>query len=104
MNDKVKIIVTLNKGQYESLKNIQCGSIGARMIVNAVMNGIPLDENKGEYRPKGEWFKLYPDNDDINTYECGCCGMEFDLNDGTPEDNMFNFCPTCGAKMKGGAK
>ena len=43
MSNTVQLIVTLSKGQYESLKNIQCGSIGSRMIVNAVMNGIPLD-------------------------------------------------------------
>ena len=54
MSDKVKLIVTLSKGQYENLKNIQCGSIGSRMIVNAVMNGIPLDENKGEWIPVSE--------------------------------------------------
>ena len=48
MSDTVKLIVTLSKGQYEDLKNIQCGSIGARMIVNAVMNGIPLDDVKQE--------------------------------------------------------
>lgn len=44
MSETVKLIVTLNKGQYENLKNIHCGSIGARMIVNAVQNGIPLDD------------------------------------------------------------
>jgi hypothetical protein len=43
MSDTINLIVTLSKGQYENLKNIQCGSIGVRMIVNAVMNGIPLD-------------------------------------------------------------
>ena len=48
MSDTVKLIVTLSKGQYESLKNIQCGSIGARMIVNVVMNGIPLNDVKAE--------------------------------------------------------
>lgn len=48
MSDTVKLVVTLNKGQYENLKNIHCGSIGARMIVNAVMNGIPLDDIKAE--------------------------------------------------------
>ena len=48
MSDTVKLIVTLNKGQYENLKNIHCGSIGSKMIVNAVMNGMPLDDVKAE--------------------------------------------------------
>lgn len=43
MSEKVKLIVTLSKGQYENLKDIQFGSIGSRMIFNAVKNGIPLD-------------------------------------------------------------
>lgn len=64
MNDTVKLIVTLSKGQYETLKNIQCGSIGSRMIVNAVMNGIPLDDVK---EPKnGERFS------------CPNCGFKAD--------------------------
>lgn len=52
MSDNVKLVVTLSKGQYEILKNIQCGSIGSRMIVNAVMNGIPLDTVKAEIKEK----------------------------------------------------
>lgn len=44
MSETVKIIVTLSKGQYENLKDIQFGGIGSRMIFNAVKNGIPLDE------------------------------------------------------------
>lgn len=52
MSDKVNLIVTLSKGQYEILKNIQCGSIGSRMIVNAVMNGKLLSEVKAEIKKK----------------------------------------------------
>lgn len=57
MSDTVKLIVTLSKGQYENLKNIQCGSIGSRMIVNAVMNGIPLDDVKAEIDKAQEPYK-----------------------------------------------
>lgn len=90
MSDKVKLIVTLSKGQYENLKDIQCGSIGSRMIVNAVMDGTLLSEEEGE------WIKIYPDYKDWNVYECSNCGEELDLTEGTPYDRGYNFCPYCG--------
>lgn len=34
-------------------------------------------------------------------YQCSECGCEWCLNDGTPEENGMNYCPTCGAKMDG---
>ena len=52
MSETVKIIVTLSKGQYENLKDIQFGGIYSRMIFNAVKNGIPLDDVKAEIREK----------------------------------------------------
>lgn len=48
MSDTVKLIVTLSKGQYEALKDIQFGGIGSRMIFNAVKHGILLDDVKAE--------------------------------------------------------
>lgn len=48
MSDTVQLIVTLSKGQYEHLKNIQYGGIAARIIFNAVKNGIPLEDVKAE--------------------------------------------------------
>ena len=48
MSETVKLIVTLSKGQYEALKDIQFGGISSRMIFNAVRNGIPLDDVKAE--------------------------------------------------------
>ena len=34
-------------------------------------------------------------------YECSECGVLWEFNDGTPEDNEAYFCPKCGTKMKG---
>ena len=43
----------------------------------------------------GEWD--YDDLDDIST--CSVCGKEWILNEKTPRENSFNYCPHCGARM-----
>ena len=47
-------------------------------------------------RPKGEWL-LVGHNDTVNFYKCSICGYE-------EHDNFtkhYNFCPNCGADMRG---
>ena len=34
-------------------------------------------------------------------YDCSVCGESFCLIEGTPTDNLYNYCPNCGAKMDG---
>ena len=36
---------------------------------------------------------------DKNSYKCSACGDVQYLVEGTPKDNNYNYCPTCGAKM-----
>ena len=100
MSDTVKLIVILSKGQYENLKNIQCGSIGSRMIVNAVMNGTPLDDVKAE-RNEDIPVKFIPINVDSRGYadifECSKCGGVITTSILTKELD-YDFCPWCGGK------
>lgn len=35
-------------------------------------------------------------------YTCSACKEDFVTDDGTPTDNLWNYCPHCGAKMDGG--
>lgn len=46
----------------------------------------------------GKW--IY-DGSDIGwaNYKCSSCGECFVLEAGTPQENEYNFCPHCGAKM-----
>lgn len=46
----------------------------------------------------GKW--IY-DCSDIGwaNYKCSSCGECFVLEAGTPQENEYNFCPHCGAKM-----
>lgn len=50
-------------------------------------------------QPKiGHWIEK--DGFDGDTYyDCSECGESFCLIDGTPTDNLYNYCPNCGAKM-----
>ena len=52
-------------------------------------------------RLQGEWITdinhCYSDDED--TFECSVCKEPFTLIYGTPKDNLYNFCPNCGAKM-----
>ena len=48
-------------------------------------------------RKKGQW----EDFDYDNSYLCTSCGEIWILNDGTPEENNMNYCPNCGADMRG---
>ena len=45
----------------------------------------------------GQWL-IY--DSDANVYECSFCHELFILNEGTPRENNFNYCPFCGAKME----
>ena len=34
-----------------------------------------------------------------NSWWCSVCDMGFDLLYGTPQENLYNYCPNCGARM-----
>ena len=47
---------------------------------------------------EGHWIK-HESTDGGEQYECSRCGVLWEFNDGTPEDNEAYFCPKCGVKM-----
>ena len=50
----------------------------------------------GAQMPKeGEWIDLFG-----HDYKCSVCGEWYRM-DGTPEQEDMNYCPNCGARMKG---
>ena len=65
-------------------------------IVREEIKKSPLTEEP----PKGEWIEKEVFDGDT-AYECSECGELFCLIDGTPADNLYNFCPNCGADMRG---
>lgn len=52
-----------------------------------------------EERKKGKWIEQ-DDGWDGVYYECSCCKEAFTLIDGTPSENLYNYCPNCGADMR----
>lgn len=46
----------------------------------------------------GRWEEEFDGIDTI--YECSVCGEPFVTLEGTPADNLWNYCPNCGAKME----
>lgn len=57
------------------------------------------DENK---RPQGKWeYVQYDGNADIGNWHCSECGRIVYLLTKTGKKPYYNFCPNCGADMRG---
>lgn len=82
------IIKALGDGLQAETLNMACD----RHI--KIINSLPTIET--EPRKHGKWIQLYHDN-----YKCSECGSWWgsDYNDEIIND--FNFCPICGADMRG---
>ena len=49
----------------------------------------------------GRWLEQEAPNMDTY-YDCSACGESFCFIEGSPKDNLYTYCPNCGAKMDGG--
>ena len=49
----------------------------------------------------GKWEEITDNWYDEIIYRCSVCNEEFVTIDGTPAENLYNFCPNCGADMRG---
>lgn len=89
------IINGMNMPKGNSTKNLLIYSDGK------VFTGHKDDANySAEERKTGRWIEQ-DDGWDGTYYECSECKEAFTLIDGTPSDNLYNFCPNCGADMRG---
>ena len=50
-------------------------------------------------RPTAHWENEDDFYGDSIVWFCSVCKGRFILNDGTPEENDYKYCPHCGAKM-----
>lgn len=93
----MKLIIDIPEMAYEAFKEWHKNKV-ATVEQSLIANGQPYEE-----RPQGEWI-MQEGYDGDEYYECSICKDAFTLMYGTPKDNNYNFCPNCGAKMKGGAE
>lgn len=65
-------------------------------IIEKVQKGfLVLSDEEASVRPQGEWLHPY-----ITNIACECSNCHIQM----PITDYFNFCPNCGARMKGGAE
>lgn len=66
---------------------------------NALINDLIIKQPAADVEPVkyGHWICI----GDIDEYifECSKCHEIYYLNDGTPKEHQYNYCPNCGAKM-----
>ena len=56
-----------------------------------------LELLKEQEAKTGKWIL---DDEDANSWECSECGGLLIINDGTPHENDWYFCPYCGSKLE----
>ena len=83
----MKLLIEVEKDYYEMIKyNVEHGQEYKPFEI--IANGIPYEE-----RPQGEWIM---DNEHTKNpllwYKCNLCGVYH---------SPTNFCPNCGADMRG---
>ena len=66
---------------------------------NALINDLIMKEPAADVEPVkyGHWICI----GDIDEYifECSECHEIYYLNEGTPKEHQYNYCPNCGAKL-----
>ena len=85
-------------------------AIDENITFHAVIDGFDVGyERKGncplipaaDVRPvvRGKWLEREDMYYGWNIWECSNCHEEFCIEEGTPKDNEYRFCPNCGASM-----
>ena len=96
MDVREKLVEMIEKASYE------CDE-GARDLwdMREVADGIAdfLIANGVTVQECAEWEEIEDDWNMETIYKCSACKEEFVTIDGTPADNLWNYCPHCGAKM-----
>ena len=71
------------------------GMFDCEDVISSVENAPPADVAPVVH---GHWIEQEDGNLDTY-YTCSSCKEDFDLIAGTPCENLYNYCPNCGAKM-----
>lgn len=91
MNDRKKLIQILTDS-FDAQYNQRGLIIPTYTADHLLANGVTVQKH-------GRWIEQEAPNMDTY-YDCSACGESFYLIEGTPVDNIYNYCPNCGAKME----
>lgn len=95
MKDLIERQAAIDKyGDWYVEEGTEEGFIGT---VKQLLEGLPSAQPE---RKRGEWISS-DDGWDGEYFVCSKCGCPWTLIEGSPEDNGMNFCPNCGAYMRG---
>ena len=83
------------KAAIAELDHAAWGKEYDKTLAKAMLESLPSAQPK-----KGKWIET-DDGWDGVYYKCSYCKEAFTLIDGTPMDNFYNYCPNCGADMRG---
>lgn len=62
-------------------------------------DAVSLVESIPSAERRGRWMD-HSDEWDGGYYECSVCGEAFSFIEGTPKENNYRYCPSCGAQME----
>ena len=83
----------------DALENLKERKIVSYMELVSEINAIPAADVvpvvRSRWREREDLYYGW------NVWECMNCHEEFILEEGTPVDNEYKFCPNCGARMEG---
>ena len=100
MIDYSELIIRLRSAQRRA-DALAYGIFGAKRSPLYDQAANAIEELQAQMPKRGEW-KMWEDYDYHDVYTCSVCGADWDMIDGTPQDNDMNYCPHCGAKMEVG--
>ena len=76
----------LNNGKFDCLMN-------KNRCINPSEDVAPVRHGRWEVSTD-EWLET-------DVYTCSKCREDYVLVEGTPKENLWHYCPNCGAKMAG---
>lgn len=77
-------------------------SVGLRMGINTCLTFLN-NANTIEAEPvrQGRWEDSTDEWLGTDVYTCSKCRESYVLVEGTPKENLWHYCPNCGADMRG---
>lgn len=88
--------IDVNGSAYDGIE-YQAYKAGAEYVRSMIEDAPIIDPES--LRPTAKWENEDDYYGDSIIWCCSVCKDRFILNDGTPEENNYKYCPSCGARM-----